>query len=148
MTSGDIMCLWSPVVTRHLQTGEWSSNDPNTLVLDPSINLALVVGNREATVLLTHSLHSHVPLRLQVLPVAEVALHHEMTYFTNGMEGSVQRIGVVLRNRIGPTDKWNNLVIFYIECDTWEPDVFFFLNSICFVLAKYSRSIRLPCVVL
>lgn len=85
--------------------------------MDPSTNLALVAGNREATVLLSHSLHSHVPLRLQVLPVAEVIFHHEITYLTNGMDGSVQRIGVVLRNRMGPIDKWNNLVFFLLEIE-------------------------------
>ncbi|XP_970065.4 nuclear pore membrane glycoprotein 210 [Tribolium castaneum] len=111
LTSGDIMCLWSPVVTRHLQIGFWSSSDTSMISIDATIDLAFVIGNKEGTVLLTHSLQANVPLRMQVLPVAEVKLYPDkVTFFTNGAEGMVQRIGVVLKSRVGPADKRNNLI--------------------------------------
>jgi hypothetical protein len=98
-------------VTRHLQIGAWSSSDSGMITIDATIDLAFVIGNKEGTVLLTHSLQANVPLRMQVLPVAEVSLFPDKTlYFTNGIEGSVQRVGVVLKSRVGPADKMNNLV--------------------------------------
>ncbi|RZC37684.1 nuclear pore membrane glycoprotein 210, partial [Asbolus verrucosus] len=111
LTSGDIMCLWSPVVTKHLQLGHWSSSDTTMISLDSSIDIAFVIGNKEGTVLLTHSLHANAPLRMQVLPVAEVSLlPRGALFFTNGAEGTEHRIGVVLKSRMGPADKRNNLI--------------------------------------
>lgn len=105
------MCLWSPVVTRHLQIGSWDSSDPSMITIDGTIDVAFVIGNKEGTVLLTHSLQSNVPLRMQVLPVAEVKVFADKTpFFTNGAEGTAQKIGVVIKSRVGPADKKTNLV--------------------------------------
>lgn len=73
LTTGDVICLWTPVVDNSLRTSRWDSNDRSVLVVGQS-DIAYVVGVKESTSLLSHSLLPAAPLRLNIVPVEKIII--------------------------------------------------------------------------
>lgn len=112
LTRGDIVCLFSPLVSRGLH-GHWLSSD-KTLVnfIDGAEEIAVVSGNREGMVVLTNSLHPSAPKHLQVLPVRDIVLTpaEHGTIITNSDVNTVFRTHVVLHSELSINVKFSNLV--------------------------------------
>ncbi|XP_045469275.1 nuclear pore membrane glycoprotein 210 isoform X1 [Harmonia axyridis] len=112
LTRGDIVCLFSPLVSRGYH-GHWLSSD-KTLVsfIDGAEDIAIVSGNREGMVVLTNSLHPSAPKHLQVLPVRDIVLTpaEQGTIITNSEVNTVFRTHVVLHSELSVDIKFSNLI--------------------------------------
>lgn len=113
VTRGDIVCLYSSVRSRGQIPGKWLSSD-KTLVsfFNVPVDIAYVTGNKEGSVILTHTLHSEAPWHLQVLPVQEIDLtsDHPDGIITNYDDNQVFRAYVVMNSELSADVKFSNLI--------------------------------------
>lgn len=112
LTTGDIVCLSTPLVARDGQRGSWSSSDPSLVAVDRATGIGQVIGNRAGQIAIGHSLHPAASLQMQVVAANELvvlATDAEAGQLTNAPGASVLRLPVVVRNsRDG--EKLSNLV--------------------------------------
>lgn len=78
-TVGDIICFSTPLRQNDLQSGVWVSTDENIIHVDATTGVAKVVGLKESTVFLQHSLHPAAPVHLKILPVNRIVLYPTTT---------------------------------------------------------------------
>ncbi|CAG9763709.1 unnamed protein product [Ceutorhynchus assimilis] len=110
LTTGDTICLWSPVVSEYNTPGIWKSSDSNLVEINPALDIAFV-GNRVGTVTLTHSLLTSAPIHLQIYPVQAIEFLLTPNFvLTNGEEDSVTRFILVLQSVKSLGAKTNNLI--------------------------------------
>lgn len=106
LTTGDIVCLWTPVVDKNLLPGRWYSNDRNVMLVE-QVGVAYIIGTKESTILLTHSLLPAAPLQMNVLPVTKIVIFRpNKEILTNS---KVTSIPLVLKSS-KCKDKRSNLV--------------------------------------
>ncbi|VEN56349.1 unnamed protein product [Callosobruchus maculatus] len=110
LTSGDVVCLWTPVVTSNNIPGTWRSSDNSLITINPALDIAFV-GNKEGVVILTHSLLQSAPIRIPIFPVQEIEFLDDPTMvLTNGEKYSVERVVLVLQSERSVGIKTNNLI--------------------------------------
>ncbi|CAH1116509.1 unnamed protein product [Phaedon cochleariae] len=110
LTSGDIICLWTPVVNEYNSPGTWRSSDNSLIHLNPALDIGWV-GNKEGVVVLTHSLLQAAPIHIQVNPVTEIEFFDDPNLIlTNGVVDSLVRVVLVLQSEKTIGIKTNNLI--------------------------------------
>ncbi|XP_057657575.1 nuclear pore membrane glycoprotein 210 [Diorhabda carinulata] len=110
LTSGDVICLWTPVVNEYNVPGTWKSSDDSLLHINPALDIGFV-GNKEGVVVVTHSLLKSAPIYIQVHIVSEIEfLESPNIMLTNGEIHSVVRVVLVLQNENTVGIKTNNLI--------------------------------------
>ncbi|XP_028139589.1 nuclear pore membrane glycoprotein 210 [Diabrotica virgifera virgifera] len=110
LTSGDIICLWTPVVNEYNMPGTWKSNDDSLMHINPALDIGFV-GKKEGVVVLTHSLLKGAPIYIQIYTVSEIEfLESPRTILTNAELDTVIRIPLVLQNPNTVGIKTNNLI--------------------------------------
>ncbi|KAJ8968307.1 hypothetical protein NQ314_002368 [Rhamnusium bicolor] len=110
LTSGDIVCLWTPVVTEYNKPGTWRSSDTSLMFINPALDIGFV-GNREGVVVLTHSLLQSAPIQIHIYPVSEIEfLEDPALVLTNGELNSIVRVVLVLQSEKSVGIKTNNLI--------------------------------------
>ncbi|CAG9832673.1 unnamed protein product [Diabrotica balteata] len=110
LTSGDIICLWTPVVNEYNMPGTWKSNDDSLMYINPALDIGFV-GKKEGVVVLTHSLLKGAPIYIQIHVVSEIEfLESPRTVLTNAELDTVIRIPLVLQNEKTVGIKINNLI--------------------------------------
>lgn len=114
LTSGDVVCLWTPVVDRLNAPGSWKSSDNSLIAINPLLNIAFA-GRIEGVATLTHSLLPAAPIHIQIYPTNEIEfLEDPSAVLTNGEKDTVFRAILVLQSEQSVGLKSNNLVIVYI----------------------------------
>ncbi|KAL3288731.1 hypothetical protein HHI36_003166 [Cryptolaemus montrouzieri] len=112
LTRGDIVCLFSPLISLVTQ-GQWLSSD-KTLVtfIDGAEDIAIVSGNRDGMVVLTNSMHPSAPKHIQVLPVRDIVLTpaEQNSVIMNSDDNLVYRLHVVLHSELSVDVKFSNLI--------------------------------------
>ncbi|XP_023018857.2 nucleoporin 210 [Leptinotarsa decemlineata] len=110
LTTGDVICLWTPVVTEYNAPGTWKSSDITLMHINPALDIGFV-GNKEGVVILTHSLLQSAPIHIQIDPVSEIEILEDPNLIlTNGIENSVVRVILVLQSQETIGIKTNNLI--------------------------------------
>ncbi|CAH0550671.1 unnamed protein product [Brassicogethes aeneus] len=110
LTTGDIICLYAPVISEYNSPGQWRSSDSKMVFIQPELDIAFVQ-NKEGVVVLTHSLLSASPLQIQVLPISEIEFFMPRNLIlTNGELDTVTRIPLVLHSDKSVGMKTNNLI--------------------------------------
>lgn len=111
LTSGDIVCMWTPVVSEFNTPGTWMSSDNSLMTINPALDIGFV-GNREGVVVLTHTFLQSAPIHIQIYPVSEIEfLEDPNLVLTNGQKKSIVRVVLVLQSEKSVGIKSNNLVI-------------------------------------
>ncbi|KAK9877492.1 hypothetical protein WA026_018603 [Henosepilachna vigintioctopunctata] len=145
LTRGDVVCLFSPLVSLNSHGGNWLSSD-KTLVrfIDGADDIAIVSGNREGMVVLTHSLHPSAPMHLQVFPIRDIVLSpaEPGAVITNSDENTVYRTHVVLHSELSVDVKFSNLIAGY-PCHEHLKDMFTDFPFTCHIaFTNRTRSIK------
>lgn len=110
LTSGDIICLWTPVVSESNTPGVWMSSDTTLVSINPALDIGFV-GNREGVVVLTHTFLQWAPIHIQVFPVSDIEfLEDPNLILTNAEAKFIIRIILVLQSQKSLGVKTNNLV--------------------------------------
>lgn len=110
LTSGDIVCMWTPVVSEFNTPGTWRSSDNSLMIINPALDIGFV-GNREGVVVLTHTFLQSAPIHIQIYPVSEIEfLDDPNMVLTNGEKKSMVRVVLVLQSEKSVGIKTNNLV--------------------------------------
>ncbi|KAG5875314.1 hypothetical protein JTB14_016901 [Gonioctena quinquepunctata] len=110
LTSGDVICLWTPVVNEYNSPGTWRSSDTTLMQINPALDIGFV-GNKEGVVILTHSLLESAPVQVKIDTVTEIEfLEDPNLILTNGVENSVVRVILVLQSPATVGLKTNNLI--------------------------------------
>ncbi|XP_018577251.1 nuclear pore membrane glycoprotein 210 [Anoplophora glabripennis] len=110
LTSGDIVCLWTPVVSEFNTPGTWKSSDSSLMMINPALDIGFV-GNREGVVVLTHTFLQSAPIHIQIYPVSEIEfLDDPNMILTNGEKKSIVRVVLVLQSEKSIGLKTNNLI--------------------------------------
>ncbi|KAJ8925773.1 hypothetical protein NQ315_009621 [Exocentrus adspersus] len=110
LTSGDIVCLWTPVVSEFNTPGFWTSSDSSLMMINPALDIGFV-GNREGVVVLTHSFLQSAPIHIQIYPVSEIEfLEDPFLILTNGQKENKVRVVLVLQGEKSVGVKTNNLI--------------------------------------
>ncbi|KAJ8960330.1 hypothetical protein NQ318_004064 [Aromia moschata] len=98
LTSGDIVCLWTPVVSEYNAPGTWRSSDNSLVTINPALDIAFV-GNKEGVVSLTHSFLESAPIQIQIYPTSVIEwVEDPFLMLTNGEANSVVRVVLVLQS--------------------------------------------------
>lgn len=109
------MCLWTPVVDKNLIPGRWHSNDRHVLLVEQA-GVAYVVGIKESSALLSHSLLPAAPLRFNVLPVSKIVIFPPSSDILTNTK--VTSVPLVLKSS-KCKDKRSNLVSFNNTTDNY-----------------------------
>lgn len=110
LTSGDVICLWTPVVNQFNAPGTWKSSDHLLMTINPALDVAFA-GNREGVVTLSHSLLPAAPINIQIYPTSEIEfLTDSNIILTNSEKDTVFRVVLVLQSEKSIGLKSNNLV--------------------------------------
>ncbi|XP_076259039.1 nucleoporin 210 [Rhynchophorus ferrugineus] len=110
LTTGDTICLWSPVVSEYNLPGSWKSSDMSLVEINPALDIGFV-GNKVGTVTLTHSFLQSSPIHIQVYPIKVIEFFIQKNYaITNGEKDSVIRFVLVLQSEKSIGEKANNLI--------------------------------------
>ncbi|CAG9865544.1 unnamed protein product [Phyllotreta striolata] len=109
LTSGDVVCFWTPVVSEYNMPGTWKSSDDSLLHINPALDIAFV-GNKEGTVILTHSFLPSAPIAIEINMVSHIEFLDTSIVLTNGDVNSVERIILVLQSDKSYGIKTNNLI--------------------------------------
>lgn len=105
LTTGDIICLWTPVVDNKLIPGRWYSSDHSVFLVGQGV--AQVIGIKEGIALLSHTLLPAAPLRLNLVPVEKVVMI--ASYDTVLINTEITSIPLVLKSSKSK-NKRSNLV--------------------------------------
>ncbi|XP_060536617.1 nuclear pore membrane glycoprotein 210 [Cylas formicarius] len=110
LTSGDTICLWTPVISQYNLPGSWKSSDGGLMDINPALDIGFV-GNKVGTVTLVHSLLPSAPIHIPVYPVKVIEfLTKDNIVLTNGERDSVSRFILVLQSEKSVGVKTNNLI--------------------------------------
>ncbi|KAJ8985936.1 hypothetical protein NQ317_010693 [Molorchus minor] len=110
LTTGDIVCLFTPVVSEYNAPGTWRSSDSSLVTINPALDIAFV-GNKEGVVSLTHSFLLSAPIQVQIYPVSIIEwMEDPFLLLTNGQIHKVERVVLVLQSEKSVGTKTNNLI--------------------------------------
>lgn len=110
MTSGDVICLSTPLVGRDGQFGRWTSSDPSLVVVDQRSGIGHVTGSRSGQIALEHSLHPGAGMQMRIVASDEIVIYPpKNAVLTNAPGVPIFRVPLVIRNS-GDVGKTTNFV--------------------------------------
>ncbi|KAB0791745.1 hypothetical protein PPYR_03545 [Photinus pyralis] len=109
LTTGDIICLWTPLVTSNKDAGRWSASDDSLININPEAGIGTVVGFHNGYATLTHSLHPTAIWHLSLFPATEITmLPTSYTILTNAPNTTTRIPLIISSNEI--SSKSSNFV--------------------------------------
>lgn len=110
LTTGDVICLWTPVVNQYNAPGTWRTSDHSLISINPALDIAFA-GRVEGVVTVTHSLLPASPINIHIYPTSEIEfLDDPNAVLTNSEVNTVFRVVLVLQSEKSIGLKTNNLV--------------------------------------
>ncbi|KAF5274371.1 hypothetical protein FQA39_LY07251 [Lamprigera yunnana] len=110
LTIGDVICLWTPLVTVNDNVGLWSSNDYSLAKVEPGTGIGYVTGIESGQVTFGHSLHPSAAVHFDIVPATNIViLSNSNRMLSNCPEASPYRVPLVITSDTS-SKKTTNLI--------------------------------------
>ncbi|KAK5648429.1 hypothetical protein RI129_003321 [Pyrocoelia pectoralis] len=96
LTTGDIICLWTPLVNLNKNPGRWNTSDKSLVKIDHETEIGTVTGFYNGYVTLTHSLHPGTTWHLTLLPPTEIIMLHPSQEILTNAPNTTFKVSLII----------------------------------------------------